>query len=80
MLCQLITIGLGIVFLVNKYIEWGAHISSGIYPHSPALDQMSRGKVIFFSLYYVMTGIHGLHVLVGVCVITRDVGLHSKGK
>jgi len=69
-LCQIATITLGLIFLVNKYIEWGAHISHGIYPHSPQLDHMSRGKIIFFSLYYVMTGIHGLHVLIGICVIT----------
>ncbi len=70
MLCQIVTIGLGIVFLINKYVEWGAHIHHGIYPDSPQLLQMSRGKIIFFSLYYVMTGLHGLHVLIGVCVIT----------
>jgi cytochrome c oxidase subunit 3 len=69
-LCQTATITLGLIFLVNKYIEWGAHIGHGIYPHSPQLDHMSRGKIIFFSLYYVMTGIHGLHVLIGICVIT----------
>jgi cytochrome c oxidase subunit 3 len=68
-LCQFITIAMGLVFLVNKYIEWGAHINAGIYPHSPGLEHMGRGKVIFFSLYYVMTGIHGIHVLVGICVI-----------
>jgi cytochrome c oxidase subunit 3 len=70
MVCQIITIALGIFFLVNKYIEWGVHIRHGIYPDSPELDQMSRGKIIFFSLYYVMTGLHGLHVLIGVCVIS----------
>ncbi len=70
MLCQIVTIGLGMVFLINKYVEWGAHIHHGIYPDSPQLLQMSRGKIIFFSLYYVMTGLHGLHVLIGVCVIT----------
>jgi cytochrome c oxidase subunit 3 len=69
LLCQAITIALGIVFLVNKYIEWGMHIQGGIYPDSPALLEMSRGKIIFFSLYYVMTGLHGLHVLIGVFVI-----------
>jgi len=68
--CQILTVTLGLIFLFNKYIEWTAHISSGIYPHSPLLDQMSRGKIIFFSLYYVMTGLHGLHVLIGVCVIS----------
>jgi cytochrome c oxidase subunit III len=69
MLCQIITLALGIFFLVNKYLEWGVHIRHGIYPDSPQLDQMGRGKIIFFSLYYVMTGLHGLHVLLGVCVI-----------
>lgn len=70
MLCQGITIAMGIVFLINKYIEWGTHIQHGIYPGSPALLDMSRGKIIFFSLYYVMTGLHGLHVLIGVLVIS----------
>ncbi len=69
MLCQVATVVLGVVFLINKYVEWGAHIQNGIYPDSPALLEMSRGKIIFFSLYYVMTGLHGLHVLIGVCVI-----------
>jgi len=69
LLCQGITILLGIVFLIDKYIEWSAHIRNGIYPDSPLLVQMTRGKIIFFSLYYVMTGLHGLHVLIGVCVI-----------
>ena len=40
---------------------------------------MSRGKVIFFSLYYVMTGIHGLHVLVGICVILGMLFFTAKG-
>lgn len=67
------TIFLGVLFLVNKYIEWNAHINHGIYPDSPLLLEMSRGKIIFFSLYYVMTGLHGLHVLIGVCVISGAV-------
>ncbi len=70
MLCQALTIALGIVFLIDKYVEWAAHIRNGIYPDSPALLAMSRGKIIFFSLYYVMTGLHGLHVLIGVFVIS----------
>ncbi|HXX56970.1 MAG TPA: cytochrome c oxidase subunit 3 family protein [Thermodesulfovibrionales bacterium] len=70
LLCQGTTIFLGITFLVNKYVEWTAHIHHGIYPDSPLLSAMSRGKIIFFSLYYVMTGLHGLHVLIGVCVIS----------
>ncbi|MGD1074462.1 MAG: cytochrome c oxidase subunit 3 family protein [Thermodesulfovibrionales bacterium] len=79
-LCQGITIFLGLVFLVNKYIEWSAHIHHGIYPDSPMLIQMSRGKIIFFSLYYVMTGLHGLHVFIGVCVISGTLLFTAKGR
>ena len=32
---QLVTILLGIAFLVNKYFEWSGHIHQGIYPNSP---------------------------------------------
>jgi cytochrome c oxidase subunit 3 len=32
--------------------------------------EKSQGQIIFFGLYYVMTGIHGLHVLIGTIVIT----------
>jgi cytochrome c oxidase subunit 3 len=28
-----------------------------------------HGQVLFFGLYYVMTGIHGLHVLIGMGLI-----------
>jgi cytochrome c oxidase subunit 3 len=30
---------------------------------------MGHGKILFFGLYYVMTGIHGLHVLIGMGII-----------
>ncbi len=78
MLCQAVTIALGIVFLIDKYVEWGTHIRNGIYPDSPALLEMSRGRIIFFSLYYVMTGLHGLHVLIGVFVISGTLFFTSR--
>lgn len=66
---QLATISLGMVFLANKYVEWSVHIGHGLYPDSPQLLEMPRGKIIFYSLYYVMTGLHGLHVVIGVGII-----------
>ena len=68
-LFQAVTVILGVVFLVNKYVEWSDHIRHGLYPDSPELVAMGHGKVLYFGLYYVMTGIHGLHVLIGMCVI-----------
>jgi cytochrome c oxidase subunit 3 len=77
---QGMTVLLGIVFLVNKYLEWNAHIHHGIYPDSPVLLAMEQGRVIFFSLYYVMTGIHGLHVLIGAGVIAGTSVLTAQRK
>ena len=66
---QTATIMFGICFLIIKYFEWSAKISKGIYPDSPALLNQGKGNILFFSLYYVMTGIHGIHVLIGVITI-----------
>jgi cytochrome c oxidase subunit III len=66
---QAATIIMGIAFLIIKYFEWEAKITLGIYPDSPILLQLSKGQVLFFGLYYVMTGLHGLHVLIGIIVI-----------
>jgi cytochrome c oxidase subunit III len=64
-----VTMLLGLLFLVNKGFEWGTKIEHGIYPNSPDLLTRPRGEVLFFGLYYVMTGLHGLHVLVGIGVL-----------
>ncbi|HEX2788580.1 MAG TPA: cytochrome c oxidase subunit 3 family protein [Ignavibacteria bacterium] len=59
----------GLAFLVNKYFEWTHKIHLGIYPNGPALDDMAQGERVFFGLYYTMTGLHGLHVIVGMAFI-----------
>ncbi len=79
MALQTITIVLGVAFLVNKYFEWSDHIHHGFYPNSPELLVMSHGKILFFGLYYVMTGIHGLHVLIGIGVIGFVLTLTGRG-
>ncbi len=63
------TMALGLLFLLNKGVEWGAKMDHGIYPNSPTLFGRPKGEVLFFGLYYAMTGLHGLHVLVGVGVL-----------
>ncbi|MGE5238609.1 MAG: cytochrome c oxidase subunit 3 family protein [Chloroflexota bacterium] len=78
-LLQVATAAMGVMFLVIKYFEWTAKISAGIFPDSPVLLQRSKGEVIFFGLYYVMTGLHGLHVLIGVVVISFMVYFTAKG-
>jgi cytochrome c oxidase subunit 3 len=64
-----LTVGLGGVFLVDKAVEWSAKFHHGLYPGSRTLAERSSGEQLFFGLYYSMTGLHGLHVLVGVGVL-----------
>jgi cytochrome c oxidase subunit 3 len=52
-------------FMTIKYFEWSAKIGHGIYPGSVHLKAGAPGESVFFSLYYMTTGIHGLHVLIG---------------
>lgn len=66
---QLLTIVLALAFMVNKYFEWTAKFNHGIYPGSEELLAKSSGEILFFGLYYVMTGLHGLHVIIGVVLI-----------
>ncbi|MDD5171123.1 MAG: cytochrome c oxidase subunit 3 family protein [Syntrophales bacterium] len=76
---QLATIAMGAAFLVIKYFEWSAKIDLGIYPNSPILLKLKKGEILFFGLYYVMTGLHGLHVLVGCVVIGFMVYFTQRG-
>jgi cytochrome c oxidase subunit 3 len=78
MVLLMATMALGLLFLVNKGFEWGTKIEYGIYPNSPALLARAKGEILFFGLYYVMTGLHGLHVLVGVCVLCGMLMLIAK--
>lgn len=66
---QVLTIVLALGFMVNKYFEWGAKFHHGIYPGSDTLLSKPSGEILFFGLYYVMTGLHGLHVIIGVVII-----------
>lgn len=63
------TVLAGAVFLVNKYFEWGVKISHGVYPGGEALAASADGGAIFYGLYFFATGLHGLHVLAGMCII-----------
>ena len=63
------TILLALVFLINKYFEWGEKIGHGIYPGSAHMTELPGGAQIFYALYYAMTGLHGLHVIIGMAVL-----------
>ena len=74
-----LAIALGLTFLVNKYFEWSHKFADGIYPNSDHLNTLPNGEKIFYGLYYTITGLHGLHVLIGVLVLAVVTGLTARG-
>jgi cytochrome c oxidase subunit 3 len=57
------------IFMGIKYVEWSAKFHHGIYPGSAKLAAGPPGESVFFGLYYLSTGLHGLHVLIGGSVL-----------
>lgn len=77
-LCQILlctTVFAALLFLTIKGIEWQAKFSHGIFPGGSELEALPAGQQIFFSLYFVTTGLHGLHVLVGAALLLWTFGL-----
>jgi cytochrome c oxidase subunit III len=65
-----ITLICAAIFMINKYFEWGHKIHIGLYPGSDLMLTLSHGQVMFFSLYYLMTGLHMFHLIVGGIILT----------
>ena len=66
----LATIALGLTFLVVKSFEWTAKFEHGLYPGAKFLATQNHGFILFFGLYFTMTGLHALHVIVGMVVLS----------
>ncbi len=91
----LLTIFLGTVFLVIKGVEWkskfdshhvpGANFSieEFVHPTNPKAvvlaPDMAEKTQIYFSLYFLMTGMHALHMVIGVSLLFFLVWGASKG-
>ena len=67
---MVITIICGLIFGVNKYFEYGYKFSHHIYPDTS----------IFYALYFLMTGLHMLHVFIGLIILIVIAVLAQKGK
>jgi len=70
----LVTLACAATFLVVKYFEYSAKFEHGLlpghyfHPHEPDLLKF-QSPHIFFGIYFLMTGLHGLHVLIGMAAI-----------
>lgn len=75
----LITIACACVFLVVKFFEYQHKFESGLLPakyfHPHPAHLHPAGLILpqqagsFFSIYFMMTGVHAIHVIVGIGVM-----------
>jgi cytochrome c oxidase subunit III len=73
----LVTVVCACIFLVVKYFEYQHKFDAGLLPgnafapvagHTHSLF-FPAGTAAFFSVYFMATGVHGLHVIIGIGVI-----------
>ncbi len=77
-----ITILCAFGFLIIKYIEYSHKIHVGLLPagmFSYEGLQHPQAK-LFFSLYFMMTGLHGIHVLIGIGLLVWILLRSKKGE
>lgn len=62
---------LGLLFLALKGVEYHHEIREGFFPGpSFRLPGAAPGAEMFFVLYFTMTGLHALHVAIGVALLS----------
>jgi cytochrome c oxidase subunit III len=83
----LLTVLLGSVFLGIKVVEYKDKFDHHLVPgpsfsgHVLGLEgERERHAQIYFSLYFAMTGLHALHMIIGIPIILVLAWLASKGR
>ncbi len=81
----ILTLLLGLVFLGVKGYEWNEkfqeHHVPGLSFHLEGVPPEAQGHAqLFFSLYFAMTGLHALHMVVGVGILSVLLYSAYKGK
>ena len=63
-----LTAALGTAFLAIKGVEWHAEWREHLFP-GPAFALGVAGAQEFFALYFVMTGLHAVHMVAGIATL-----------
>src|SRR5260221_3505458 len=66
--CLAVTILVGAGFLMFKGLEYSADIAKGLLPgaHFPLQPPQTQ---LFWGLYWVMTGVHAIHLAIGIAIV-----------
>lgn len=75
-----LTVLLAIGFLVVKGLEYRDDLREHLWPGPNFRTDLPREAQIFWFLYWIMTGLHALHVIIGVGLISVMTWMASRGK
>lgn len=78
---MIVTVLFAFCFLVVKYFEWAHKFKDGLLPgaHFTNIEIHAKKADLFFSLYFLMTGLHGIHIIIGICLITWLIKRSARG-
>ena len=78
----ILTIILGTVFLGVKGIEYAAKFRDHVIPgkHFEWHGQDATGAQIFYSLYFMLTGLHAVHMIIGIGIMLVILWMAWKGR
>lgn len=77
--CLALTAALGLAFMVVKGLEYREDIEKSLVP-GPNFPLLQAPAQIFFALYWLMTGVHALHLSVGIVLVGRLALLGWRGR
>lgn len=75
--CLCATVALGLAFLVIKGFEYREDIQKHLLP-GLGFPIAAVGAQLFFSIYWVTTGVHAIHLSVGIVLVWRLVVLTAR--
>jgi cytochrome c oxidase subunit 3 len=62
---------IGVIFLALKGVEYAGEIREGLVPgaHFAIVGANAGGAQLFFTFYFVATGLHAVHVAIGIVAL-----------
>jgi len=76
----LVTIVLALAFLAVKGLEYREDLREHLWPGPQFRPDLPPQAQIFWILYWIMTGVHAVHVTVGVGLLSRMAWMTSRRK
>jgi cytochrome c oxidase subunit 3 len=77
--CLSATVAFGVAFLVLKGFEYAEDFDKNLWP-GPDFVLQGAGARLFFGLYWTLTGVHAIHLSIGLGLICRLILMGGSGR